>query len=119
MKKSIIFTKLLIWSLPGIIKFLWRKIVTGKGREISVRSVKNWVGSLVNEANPEPHIQEQYEMRLRLVSEKSPDCLLNGKCKCGCDMPEKLYEPEPCEYGCYERMLNQSDWNDKKKSDTK
>jgi hypothetical protein len=36
------------------------------------------------------------------VQKNSPKCLEKGWCiHCGCDMPEKLYEPAACEYGCY------------------
>lgn len=46
-------------------------------------------------------LRVQVEERIKLVEQKSPECL-NGHCKhCGCSTPEKFYEDRGCEAGCY------------------
>lgn len=42
-------------------------------------------------------------IRTALVRTKSPECITGGKCKhCLCPTPDKFYEAEGCEHGCYE-----------------
>jgi len=50
----------------------------------------------------------QAEWRTTQILEKSPECLEKGYCKhCFCDFPEKLYEDEACELGCYPKWMNE------------
>lgn len=45
--------------------------------------------------------------RTELVKQNSPKCIEKGWCiHCGCDIPEKFYEPAACEYGCYPEWPN-------------
>lgn len=61
------------------------------------------------------HIKEQIEERIKLVADKSPECLSGGSCvKCGCSMPEKTYEDRPCEGECYGPMLSKQEWENQK-----
>jgi len=57
------------------------------------------------------HIEEQVSFRLHLVQAKSPECISSGRCvRCGCLTPDKFYESEDCEYGCYPHLLSESEW---------
>ena len=48
---------------------------------------------------------EQYLWRTELVAKTSPECL-KGKCvHCGCDTPDKFWESDACEHGCYPQWL--------------
>ena len=47
-------------------------------------------------------IESIVEERLEGVLKNSPKCIEKGYCiHCGCPFPDKLYEQESCEYGCY------------------
>ena len=63
--------------------------------------------------------KDQYEWRKDRVSKISPKCL-EGECiHCGCITPDKFYEPDACERGCYPEWMNKEQWkiwNDTAKS---
>lgn len=45
------------------------------------------------------------EYRTSLVQKASPECIFRGSCvDCGCEIPEKFYEPDGCLKGCYPAM---------------
>lgn len=45
------------------------------------------------------------EYRTGLVQKASPECIFRGSCvDCGCEIPEKFYEPDACLKGCYPAM---------------
>lgn len=43
-------------------------------------------------------------VRMLLVQEKSPACIALGSCvECKCPIPDKFYEQDACEKGCYKK----------------
>lgn len=56
-------------------------------------------------------IEDQVAWREVQVTKKSPACLTRGACiHCGCDMPDKLYETDSCEAGCYPNWMSIDEW---------
>ena len=60
--------------------------------------------------------ERQFEWREQQVSIKSPGCL-NGECiHCGCDTPDKFWEPDECERGCYPAWMEKAPWENFEKT---
>lgn len=53
---------------------------------------------------------EQFEWRVDRVSKVSPKCLEGACVQCGCETPDKFWEEDSCEHGCYPTWLNKKDW---------
>lgn len=100
------------------LRFLW-KLVKGfpklypsillvyrkKGFKGLVGKFFNYRGALKNAESKDPKYFEIFTQRYEAVSKTSPQCIASGKCVvCGCDVPEKFYEPDACEKGCYEKI---------------
>lgn len=60
------------------------------------------------------HIFEQVEWRMEQVAEKSPECILDGKCKiCKCTTPDLFYADKACsnkENPCYPELMDKDSW---------
>jgi hypothetical protein len=95
--------KELIFKIPSLLGFLWRKIVLKRpSKEITLDSVNNFLTAVENKAASDPWMEEQVQLRIGLVFENSPLCIEAGRCvQCGCDIPDKFYEPKGCDHGCY------------------
>lgn len=50
----------------------------------------------------------EYEnyMYLTRLAYANVNCLKDGICPCGCEHPEKLYDPRECEEGCYKEFMS-------------
>jgi hypothetical protein len=100
--------RLLWWIIQNWRIITWSKIrnfLQAKYRK-STSGYKDWV-------------VEQFEWRQSLVAEKSPACILGGACvNCGCDTPDKFYETDACEVGCYPEWMDKETWEEFKKSNT-
>lgn len=44
------------------------------------------------------------------VTQAPVTCLESKQCPCFCDLPDKLYEPEECEEGCYPKWIETIDF---------
>lgn len=61
---------------------------------------------------------EQFDWRHKLVAQKSPACITGGACvECGCDTPDKFFEPNACEGVCYPEWMTKEDWETFKNTD--
>lgn len=96
-------------------------------RKVTVKKVLNFFGAYWNKYRYDRPITKstvstqtefinwatsQYKWRKKLVETKSPLCLKNKACvHCGCDMPDKLWEPDACEGGCYPDWMTEEDWS--------
>ena len=61
---------------------------------------------------------EQFDWRYAQVKAKSPACIEQGACvKCGCDIPDKFFEPDACEEGCYPEWMEKEQWLNFKTTD--
>ena len=59
----------------------------------------------LNELEEATRIAKIVEYRTGLVQKASPECIFKGSCvDCGCEIPEKFYEPDACLKGCYPAM---------------
>ena len=64
-----------------------------------------------------PYIKEQVEYRVKLVGEKSPECLKEKKCiQCKCSIPDLFYADKQCDGLCYPEMMNEQDWENFKQT---
>lgn len=88
--------------------------------KINLKNIKsyiqgNWRAALL-EYYPDgldKHIEEQYYWRIQQVTEKSPECIENKKCKiCSCEIPELFMADKACENNpsCYPEMMNEPLW---------
>lgn len=85
----------------------WRKVTLGKvGNFIAAYYRKIYYKIFLDK-----FIEDQVHFRRNEVLTKSPECLNNGACiHCGCDMPDKLYESDACEAGCYPEWKTVEEW---------
>ena len=90
-------------KLPSLLGFLYRKFILRKpSKELSIQSANNFLTAVENQTYSDSWMEEQVQIRMQAVFEKSPDCILQGRCvNCGCDIPDKFYEPAGCDSGCY------------------
>jgi hypothetical protein len=73
-------------------------------RAVTFQKIYNFLWALWNKTfrAKKYAAQQQYEWRIAQVAEKSPECISGGICvHCGCDVPEKFWERDACEAGCY------------------
>lgn len=83
-------------------------------KKITLHNIKNFFQSYLNMfitwLNKVNWRKEQYEWRENRVKIISPKCL-EGKCiHCGCKTPDKFFEPDACENGCYPEWMNEDQW---------
>lgn len=90
-------------KLPSLLGFLYRKFILRKpSKELSIQSANNFLTAVENQTYSDSWMEEQVKIRMQSVFEKSPACIEKGRCvRCGCDIPDKFYEPAGCDYGCY------------------
>lgn len=93
----------IIKKLPSLAGFLFRKYILKRpSKEVTIDSINNFVAAIENKVEADPWLEEQVKLRISLVFGKSPACIESGRCvNCGCDIPDKFYEPKGCDYGCY------------------
>lgn len=60
----------------------------------------------------------EYEnyMYLTRLAYANVNCLKDGICPCGCEHPEKLYDPRPCDEGCYPQFISRAEYDIYRKS---
>jgi hypothetical protein len=100
----------------------WRKITLGKVRNFILaywnKFKYRW---RIDKSDPDfPVVSrenfvnwatEQYEWRLGMVQQRKPECISGGACtECGCDTPDKFWEPDGCET-CYPDWMDENTWN--------
>jgi len=106
-------------KLPNLIRII--RWLYSTDQKLTWSKVKNWVNSYrrINRVESQPHEtqnsiyweQEQFDYRVDQVAKLSPGCL-NGACiHCGCDTPEKFWEDDACEQGCYGKWMSEDEWN--------
>jgi hypothetical protein len=96
--------RLLWWVIQN-----WDKITRAK--------VKNFLGAKYRQHTSDDTVMQQFYWRQKLVVEKSPMCILSGKCvHCGCDTPDLFYGEQPCEGNCFPEWMEKEEWEDFKKT---
>lgn len=83
-------------------------------KKITFHNVANFIGAYWNKFRAEylglNWRERQFEWREQQVMLKSPGCI-DGKCvHCKCDTPDKFWEPDPCESGCYPQWMERAAW---------
>lgn len=74
-------------------------------------NIKNFFLAIYRWYKRENYAEDQADWRSYEILEKSPECIESGTCiHCGCDFPEKLYEEDPCEKGCYPKWKSKEEW---------
>ena len=91
-----------------------------KLKEITLKNVKAFIQGYTRKfmidffIDKLKYIFEQVEYRKEQVTEKSPECILNGECKiCGCKTPELFYSDKGCSNlsdPCYPEMMSKKEW---------
>ena len=97
-------------------------------RKLSFKKVYSWAMAYVrmNKADNQPTITpsdgpnpvfwetEQAQWRMERVGKISPKCLEGACIHCGCDTPDKFWEEDSCEFGCYPTWLSEEQWKKRK-----
>lgn len=109
-------------KLPNLIRII--RWLYSTDQKITWHKVKNWINSYrrINRVEAQPQAensiyweQEQFDYRVDQVAKLSPGCL-NGACiHCGCDTPEKFWEDDACEQGCYGKWMSEDEWKEFRK----
>lgn len=111
LKRSVSFVYLVVKDVPHICKW----VLEGgfKDKPITIKNVKNYFSAFWNKTHVDyVYINEQVEWRRSGVEKNSPQCLKKGACvHCGCEFPDKLYEDDACEFGCYPQWLDKEQWS--------
>jgi hypothetical protein len=86
--------------------------------DITIRHVKAYLQAKSRKLlGASTHIEEQYSHRIDLVSKESPECISSKQCKiCSCETPDLFLSDDPCEGGCYPRMMDKEAWEKYKKA---
>ncbi len=94
-------------TLRSIIRF-----ITGYSRLYRYIFTQKLLKKYGNEVSLLPEYKkEQFEERLILADQK---CLIDGKCKmCGCATPALFFIEDSCEGGCYPKMQNREEWENR------
>lgn len=60
--------------------------------------------------------KEQVEWRTEQVEKRSKECITSKACvHCHCTTPDKFWEPDPCDLGCYPEWMTKEQWAEFKK----
>ncbi len=89
--------------------FTWFK---NNWRTITFHRVINFLQAKYRELTVPPATlgYDQFLWRTEMVTKVSPKCL-GGKCiHCGCDTPDKFWESDACEHGCYPAWMDKEEW---------
>lgn len=89
--------------------------MTKRVKEINFANVRNFILAYYNKWRTRIFglnwRERQFEWRKEQVRKKSPGCVLNDACvDCGCETPDKFWEPDPCEKGCYPGWMGKEAW---------
>lgn len=89
-----------------------RKWLVSKDRKpITWNNIKNYFLALYRYYFTEEWKDNQAEFRKYKIELLSPECISKGYCiHCKCSFPEKLYEDQGCELGCYLKWMNKKEW---------
>lgn len=104
----------------GIWNIFFRRKKFEKPAKITFTNIKKYLQGNYRQVmddigimKPDSHIKEQALYRMKLIGEKSPECLKEGACKiCGCDIPGLVLSDPSCEGGCYPTMMDKDTWTD-------
>ena len=109
--------KSLVKTITKIISWVKSRKRSNFTKRINLSTILNYAEAefrywqYLSESLPQ-HITEQSIYRASEIKKKSPICLEQSQCvHCGCSFPEKLFEQDGCEKGCYGERLNEKDWN--------
>lgn len=89
-------------------------------QSITIRKILNFFWAYFNMIKnyflPDTSTVDQIEWRVMQVAKKSPACLERAECvHCGCATPDKFWELDGCEMGCYPSWIenfNKKDYAD-------
>ena len=77
--------------------------------QLTFANVKGFIQGHWNKKVNEDGEYENY-MYLSRLALANPNCLIDKMCPCGCEHPEKLYDPRGCDEKCYPNMMSRDDF---------
>lgn len=107
-------------NLRTVWKYLFNKKEIKEPKKITLNTIRYFIqGNLRSLASNfgivDAHIIEQAQWRKGCIQDKSPKCLLKGKCEyCECDINESVLSTPGCNHGCYPEMMDKDTWEDYK-----
>lgn len=110
--KILKFLYLFFSELPNLLNWVLFKR-SKSTKKLTKQSIKNYFLALWNVVGKDGNLllEEQIMFRKSGVYANSSECMKQGQCvNCLCEMDVKLYEPDGCEYGCYEPLMSNVEW---------